>query len=361
VKWEVDQQRLPLQEFLNGIPTVFSLAEWADEYLTYAKEKFSKKSYDEKRMAFREFFKSVNSKLEPVMLTASMILKHFNVQAKVRSGYAANKDRKNLIAGWNWAIKYIPGWPNENPFAGTDKQSEVESPRYIPPLDDFWKVYDSLPMDQDRVMLFAYLHTAARRGKLFALKWHEVDFAKKRLKLWTRKRKGGNLEFDWVPITDKLFEKLKWWYENRTFPDAQNVFACESQVPNQHNLRSKPFMFRQKWMQEICARAGVKHFGIHAIRRLSASSLDDAGYPITIIQGILRHKNATPQRNIFINSGALRVALDEAFKRPQPAKTAITANETGRSDALAGINRPVLRVLSGGKAPQKAPRYILRT
>ena len=234
-------------------------------------------------------------------------------------------------------------------------QSEVESPRYIPPLEDFWKVYDSLPVGQDQMMLFTYLHTAARRGELFALKWHEVDFAKKRLKLWTRKRRGGNLEFDWVPITEELFEKLKWWYENRTFPEAQNVFVCESQVPCQRDLRGRPFMFRQEWMQEICARAGVKHFGIHAIRHLSASSLDDAGYPITIIQGILRHKNANTTAKYLHKLKGMRVALDDAFRRPQP-KVAMTANETGRSTPAKVSDRPVLRVLSAGKAPQRMLR-----
>jgi integrase len=356
VKWEVDQKGIPLNEFLNGTPTVFSLAEWAEEYLTFAREKFSKKSYDEKRLALREFFKTVNPKLEPTMLTSIVVLKHFNAQAKGRSGYAANKDRKNLIAGWNWAIKYISGWPKENPFAGTDKQPAVESPRYIPPLEDFWKVYDWLPAGQDKVMLFTFLHTAARRGELFALKWNEVDFSKKRLKLWTRKRRGGNLEFDWVPMTDELVEKLHWWYENRTFPDTENVFVCESQVPCQGDLRGKPFMFRQRWMKEICARAGVEHFGIHAIRHLSASSLDDAGYPITIIQGILRHKNANTTAKYLHKLRGMRVALDDAFRRPQP-KAALAENETGRSFPDKA-NRPSFRVLQGGKAPQKAPHVI---
>jgi integrase len=287
-------------------------------------------------------------------------LKHFERVAKERSGCAANKDRKNLIAAWNYAVKYIDGWPRENPLAATERQLAEESPRYIPPVEDFWTLYDSLELGQDKVMLFAYLHTAARRGELFRLVWHEVDFAKKRLKLWTRKRRGGNLEFDWVPITDNLLEKLQWWYEHRTFPDVENVFVCESEVPCQRGLRGKPFMFRQKWMEEICKRSGVKPFGIHAIRHLSASCLDDAGYPITIIQGILRHKNANTTAKYLHKLRGMRVALDDAFRRPQ-STVAMTANETGRSAPSKVSDRPTLRVLSGGKAPQETPQRILRT
>ena len=97
------------------------------------------------------------------LLHPGAILKHFNKEAGGRSGYAANKDRKNLIAAWNWARKYLVGWPKENPFTDTEKQQAEQFPRYVPPVEDFWKVYDAAREGQDKLMLLAYLHTAARR------------------------------------------------------------------------------------------------------------------------------------------------------------------------------------------------------
>ncbi|MGO9018709.1 MAG: tyrosine-type recombinase/integrase [Syntrophobacteraceae bacterium] len=337
-QWEEDLRELPLFEFLNGPPTVYSLVEWSERYLDEVKQKCSAKTYQEKRLAYRMLFESVPKHMYPEQLFPGSILTHFNLQAKERSGYAANKDRKNLVAAWNWAKVYLPGWPKvENPFT-VAKQSQIESPRYVPPEQDFWMVYDSLPMGQDKVMLFTYLHTAARRGELFRLKWNEIDFAAHRLKLWTRKRKGG-LEYDWVPMTSELDQMLLWWRDNRTFPDSPNVFVCESGVPCQKDLRGQPFAERQKWLGHLCEKVGIQSFGIHAIRHLSASILDDAGYPITIIQGILRHKNANTTAKYLHKLRGMRVALDDAFRRkplPEPASTE-------------GLGRKRFRVIAGGR------------
>jgi integrase len=316
-EWEVGQKALPLEKFLAETLTVYSLAQWSDEYLDHAKRKYVRKTYDEKARAFRWLFLSVKPELEPARLHPGIILKHFEKAAKERSGNAANKDRKNLIAAWNWASKYIPDWPASNPFSKTEKQTEERMPRYIPPVEDFWKVYDSVSEGQDKVMLFTYLHTAARRSELFILKWEEVDFRKNRIQLWTRKRKGG-LEADWIPMTAQLKATLQWWNENRTFPEHENVFVCEDRNNFCKNLYSHPFQVRQHWMKKLCEDVEVKPFGLHAIRHLSASILDDAGQPIAVIQALLRHKNANTTAKYLHALRGLRVELGHCFQRPLP-------------------------------------------
>jgi len=342
-EWEVKQKELPLQEFLNGTPTVFSLIEWAESYLEHTKIKHTKSNYAEKRIAFRDLFKSVSPTLEPENLHPGLILKHFGRVAEERSGASANKDRKNLIAGWNWARRYIKGWVKENPFAETDRQSAIKYPHYVPPVADFWKVYDGVE-GQDKVMLLTYLHTAARKRELFRLKWHEVDFEKSRIQLWTRKRKDGNLESDWIPMTSELREALERWEKERTFPDAEHVFLCENDLDFCPQHYGNPFSIRREWLSRLCKKVGVKPFGLHAIRHLSASILDDAGYPITIIQGILRHKSANTTARYLHSLRGMRVALDDAFKRKD------------RPIAREAPGRPSLRVISVGRAPQKAPQ-----
>jgi len=53
----------------------------------------------------------------------------------------------------------------------------------------------------------------------------------------------------------------------------------------------KPYTVRQHFMKKLCRKAGVKTFGFHAIRHLTASILAQADVPMVTIQRILRHKN----------------------------------------------------------------------
>lgn len=255
LNWEVEEKR----KDWSKTDTEFSLAEWAEEYLDYAK-KFSDKAFAEKRKAFREFFAAKDRNgliIDPLAdvldLTPGMVLRVLQIQFRKRSGYAANKDRKNLVAAWNWGIKYL-GLPQNNPCL-VDKFPEVRTERYIPPEEDFWKVY-KITEGQDQVMLLTFLHLGARRGEIFKLKWTDVDFPSGRIRLATRKRKDGTLEHDWLPLTNDLKSKLMWWWENRTFKRHDHVFVCEEDFHFCKEQHGKPFIKRQHLMngkfQERC-------------------------------------------------------------------------------------------------------------
>jgi len=44
-------------------------------------------------------------------------------------------------------------------------------------------------------------------------------------------------------------------------------------------------------VERLCKRAGVKEFGFHAIRHLTASIMYREGQPVAVIQAVLRHKS----------------------------------------------------------------------
>ena len=119
-----------------------------------------------------------------------------------------------------------PHLPKPNPFE-TPKMPEIRYPRYVPPEEDFWKVF-KVAQGQDRVMLLTFIHLACRRGEAFRIKWDDVDFEKKRIRLWTRKRENGTYEFEWLPMTEELQDGLFWW--SRACPvKSEYVFICLEQ------------------------------------------------------------------------------------------------------------------------------------
>lgn len=289
--WESASRSNPKEIWPEKTNTV-SLFDWSQAYLDYAKAQFANVTYEEKRSMFKRLLKEIDPGLPVFELTPGHVQTYITKQKLERSGYAANKDRKNLVAAWNWGTEYMnPNLPKLNPCQ-VKKMPEDRSPRYVPPEEDFWKAYN-LASGQDRVMLLTFLHLAARRGEIFRLKWDDVDFNADRVRLWTRKRHGGGLEFDWLPMTKMLKESILWWLENTPMKDAENVFLCTEEKNFCKEVHGMPFKHRQHFMAKLCERAKVKPFGFHAIRHLTASTLYNMGCPIAHIQAVLRHESAT--------------------------------------------------------------------
>ncbi len=245
---------------------------------------------------FQAFFKKVDPTLTANNLNAGLVLSFLQDQADNRSGYSANKDRKNLVAAWNWGMKYL-GLPSPNPCL-VDRFPEKRHVRYVPSERDFWKVYECAETAQDSVMLLAYLHLAPRRSELFGLRWEDIDFGESKLRLYTRKTKDGSLEFDWLPLTDDLYNALLSHKQNS---NSQWVFPDPA--------TKLPYLFRRHWMKRLCSKAGVKHFGLHAIRHLTASMLAKANVSMIDIQAILRHKNLSTTERYIRRLETVRSAL----------------------------------------------------
>jgi integrase len=300
-----------------------AIGQWSNEYLTEAKSRFVKDTFDEKKAAFAKFYKDTGLEREfPVHDLTITICRNFLLkQTKERSGYAANKDRKNLGTAWKWGFDNMEGWPKGvNPFLSVKKFSEERQPRYVPSEEDFWKVYDQA-VGQDQVMLLAFLHLAARRSEIFRIKWSDVDFTENKICLWTKKREGGHKEYDWLPMTSDLRQALlQWWQEKlkMTNTDKEYVFVCLDETPFCEMYYGKPFIHRQHLMERLCNKAKVKPFGFHGIRHLTASILYKKGYPLAVIQAILRHANPNTTAR-YIHSLGLeetRGALEEGLKGP---------------------------------------------
>ncbi len=307
VNWEVVQDSTPSE---TGTNTDCSLIEWATAYLDYCESRYSKKTFGEKKLSLRMFCKEHNPDTPVRVITAGLCLKHLTRQAEERSNNAANKDRKNLSSGWNWGIKFMD-LPDHNPFLDVERFGHDEKPRQVPAPEDLDKVMTVAKIldRQGWRMLITLLHTAARISEITSMKWADVDFAGKKVRLFTRKRKGGSLEADWLPMTHALEEAL---LEQRRDRNSDTLVFSRT--------GGKRFTTRRCFMKWVCEKAEVEPFGFHAIRHYTASKLAEAGTPLPMIQAILRHKSvATTARYVRnLNGGVSGQILEDVFAQDTP-------------------------------------------
>jgi integrase len=275
--------------------TALTVKEWLDSYVESQNGCVSTKTYKEKALCRDMFLEHYQGEgrtvkkgggrgsLTVLQITPLVAQQYFKSERKFgRSGNAVNKDRKNLIAAWNWGVQYY-GFPTENPFKRVKRQPESRSPRYIPSLEDFLAVID-IADGQDKTLLLTLFYSAGRKSEVFKLKTDDVDLRENRLRLWTRKRKNSDVEADYVPIPPEFKPAL--CEQMNRHPDVAHVFVSKR--------GQKPLVDHRRWLYRLCERAGVRAFGFHGIRHLAASvAIADGSVGLLDIQQLLRHKSAT--------------------------------------------------------------------
>ena len=200
--------------------------------------------------------------------------------AKTVSNITANRDLVVLSSIFNFAVDN--DYLLKNPCRKISRLPVEKKIRHIPTPEDIAKVLLVLKKDR-RDMLQIVKGTMARSIEVAQrLTWNDINFKKKTITLYTRKSKGGDLRPQVKPMTDTVFEILKERFKNR-IPENDFVFF--------NPKTNRPYNDRH-WLQKACMRAGVKPFGLHALRHLGVSLLDSAGINPKKIQGFLGHTDS---------------------------------------------------------------------
>jgi integrase len=299
-KWEAAQSAEKWTEE-NSLTITICLHEFATAYLDWGAERFAPRTVGAKKLAFRRLFQFASPVTLPENLTPAMVLPALRSVAVKVSGYAANTTRKHLSAAWEWGKKYC-SLPRLNPFQEVEPFPADKTPRYVPPEEDFWKVWDCAGED-DKAMLLLMLHTGARRGEVFRLRWEDVDFHGGKIRFGTRKTGHGGMEYAWLPMTGELHEILGAYRQRHS--GTGSVFASP--------LTGEPYTTRKGLMRALCRRAGVKPFGFHAIRHLSATILAYDGLDIPTLQAVLRHKNPNTTARYIKSLGVQPDKMNRVF------------------------------------------------
>lgn len=285
-EWE-HAKREELKEVSKArIQTDMGSGDFFNRYLDHAKLSYTEGVYKEKKSLVTRFLEMFGN-VSVYDVTPAMIHEFLQKQAQERSANAANRDRKNLLAMWNWG-QQILDLPT-NPVVKMKQYPHTRGPQYTPPTEDVLKLLAAATAEE-RVFLQCYLQTGARRGEIFRWTWNEdINFEKQEVRLGTRKTRDGSMDYQWLPMSEELYEELWWWWRHRPLKDTPYVFVSTQEHPGRHY--GKPYKERRWFMETLCKRAGVKTFGFHALRRYVASVLADTHkVSAKTIQRILRHK-----------------------------------------------------------------------
>lgn len=251
-------------------------------YLDFCQGRFQPNTIRQKVFVFRSVVEFVGHDFAASALDTGTIESYLAQAYEARGPKAANRDLRDLKALYNWAdrrgivsaaeVRRVSPYPEDRPR------------KYVPPVEDFNRVLMVAEGD-DRDLLLCLYHTAARRGEILErLTWDDVNFEGRFIRLHTKKRRGGHLEGRTVPMNQTLHEVLRRRWEARD-KSVPWVFVS-AKTGGQFSREGKKLL-----MRELCDRAGVRYFGLHAIRHMVSTVLADCGKATPRqIQALLGHQ-----------------------------------------------------------------------
>jgi len=273
-----------------------------NDYLDIAQRKFVKDVYKRKANVFRDFLKSLDRDIPVDQIIPRHVKNYLNT---LEGNSLYNENRHELSALFNWVKKtYIDKIPFfVNPCLGVETMPYESEEKMPPTSEEVSKIIEAANEGDELDIILICLHTLARIDEVWRLRWKEdINFDKRVVTLWTRKRRNGELEPDDIPMNDDLYSILSTRWECRK-QDKWVIYneATKDRYYHRHNL-----------MSSICARAGLKplkvskqikgghgktkdvpiYYGFHSLRHFMASYLlDEENVSLGTVSRLLRHKN----------------------------------------------------------------------
>lgn len=252
--------------------------EAASIYLDYSERRHAKITYKYKRFVYRKF-QEMHGNIPIEQITTWHVQEYLLTRP---SNYNYNFHRKDLSALFNY-LKSSLKMNIHNPCIDVGKMPHTAGVKEIPSEEEIVKlILAADPQTDEQDLILCILHTIGRVDELLRLTWQDVNFERRMVTLWTRKRKDGAYEPDDIPINQDLYDALKRRWAGRT--QEKWVFVNEG---TGDRYRRRPRM-----MKSLCKRAGIQHYGFHCLRHFMSSYLaDKEKISLKAISGLLRHKS----------------------------------------------------------------------
>jgi excisionase family DNA binding protein len=190
---------------------------------------------------------------------------------------SVNRELSCLRKIFNVAIAW--GYASENPVKKVKFFSESGCLRErVLTEDEEGKLLDACPSYLKQIVIFA-LHTGMRRGEILNLKWQNVDFDKREIKITESKSGKGRV----IPVNPVLFALL---------------VGLKSQDGNTEYVftnpeTGKPFIDIKKSFTSACTKAEIDDLKFHDLRHTFASRLVKKGVDLATTRELLGHSSIT--------------------------------------------------------------------
>lgn len=335
-------------------PSAFSV--YAKQYLQYAERKFVKDVAKRKYNTFSRFIESQGD-LPIDQITPIQIHNYLNT---LPTNNSYNEHRQELSSLFAWVRKMDPYKFQfmVNPCLAIDPMAVDEPEPPTPTVDEVLKIIAAAKSGDEQDIVLCCLHLLGRIDEILRLRWKDINFEKRTITLWTRKRKNGRYESDQMPMNQVLYDLLKTRWEKRT--QDQWVYFNEKTVRDGKKTGDR-YYHRPKMMAAICKRAKIApigkgkmklwrgkdkgkiveidhYYGFHSFRHFMASYLaEEEKISSKSAQRLLRHKNlSTTEKYLhFIdpNQRATMAAVEGKFSKVHPNGTP-TNDERATTEAV---------------------------
>ena len=345
-----EKRREEVKDQTKATPTGMAFSEAANQYLDNAKRRYVKNVYLRKVNVCKRFMASQGDL--PVDQIAPSHIHDYLKSLPTSSTYNEHRDELSSLFTWTKRI-YAKEFPFLiNPCVGVDRMTHVSAEKQIPTEEEIIRMIIAATPGEERDILLTCIQTLGRIDEVLRLRWLEdVNFEKRFVVLWTRKRKNGAYESDVLPMNQDLYDVLWDRWKKRT-QDKWVFFNEQTQARYQK---------RPKMMASICRRAGLKplgttkrkigrgkqkgqykevgvYYGFHALRHFMASYLlDEKKVSLKTVSELLRHRNVrTTEIYLHAISQSKLIALDNlegkfTLKLAYPPPTPATKIEEGVS------------------------------
>ena len=130
--------------------------------------------------------------------------------------------------------------------------------------------------DHLKPLVLVSLHTGARRGELFNLRWNDVDLAEKRITILGAGAKSGQTRH--IPLNSTALEIIEKWHAQRPSNDYVFPSANGTRLDN----------VKTSW-EGLLKEAKIERFRWHDMRHHFASKLVMAGVDLNTVRELLGH------------------------------------------------------------------------